>query len=231
MTTAAALKADGTLWVWGTNRVGSWGTATQTDKTTPARSAFGPPSVYYLDEDGDGYGSTESILAYALPDGYSANNLDFDDGDPDANPGTERNALVALYNSTNGSQWRYSSGWLGTVGSECGWEGVFCNDDNRVTAILLPHNNLVGSIPPDIGSLTALEGELDLSFNQLSGSIPGEIFTLTALRRLVLHNNQLSGSIPPEIGYLVSLQLLNLSYNQLSGSIPPEIGYLVSLHG
>ena len=86
-------------------------------------------------------------------------------------------------------------------------------------------NQLSGSIPPEIGNLTALR-ELYLYNNQLSGPIPSEIGNLTALMTLYLYNNQLSGPIPPEIGNLAAVWGLNLSSNQLSGPIPPEIGNL-----
>ena len=46
---------------------------------------------------------------------------------------------------------------------------------------------------------------MTLPANQLSGSIPTQIGALTALTLLELYNNQLSGSIPSEITSLTSL--------------------------
>ena len=141
-------------------------------------------------------------------------------------PQSECEALVALYNSTNGDGWTNHSNWLATT-TPCGWYGVTCESD-RVTRLGLSSNSLSGAIPPEIGNLTALTN-LYLHYNQLSGAIPPQIGNLTALKYLNLYYNQLSGAIPPEIGNLTALISLNLHYNQLSGAIPPEIGNLTAL--
>jgi len=59
----------------------------------------------------------------------------------------------------------------------------------------LSHNALSEEIPPQLGSITALES-LDLSSNMLSGEIPQELTDLTFLSILNLSNNQLVGQIP-----------------------------------
>ena len=41
-------------------------------------------------------------------------------------PQIERDALVALYNSTDGANWTDNTGWLGEAGTECSWFGVRC---------------------------------------------------------------------------------------------------------
>jgi Leucine-rich repeat (LRR) protein len=120
-------------------------------------------------------------------------------------PASERAALIALYNSTNGVGWTYRSGWLGASGTECSWHGVVCDGAQaHLTNLTLSSNNLRGPIPPEIGSLTALE-TLALCNTQLSGSMPPAIGNLTALVNLYCYNNPLSGSIPPSIGNLKNL--------------------------
>ena len=89
-------------------------------------------------------------------------------------------------------------------------------------------NQLSGSIPPELGSLSAVE-ELYLNFNQLNGSIPPELGDLSSLEKLSLYSNQLSGSIPPKLGDLSNLTSLTLHANQLSGSVPAELGNLSAL--
>lgn len=42
-------------------------------------------------------------------------------------PSAEREALITLYNSTNGAKWQNNSGWLGANGTECNWYGVVCD--------------------------------------------------------------------------------------------------------
>ena len=107
------------------------------------------------------------------------------------------------------------------------WKGVSF-EGGRVTKLWLQHNQLSGSIPKELGQLSALT-ELELHDNQLSGSIPKELGQLSALTELWLHRNQLSGSIPKELGQLSALTELQLHDNQLSGSIPKELGQLSAL--
>jgi hypothetical protein len=71
---------------------------------------------------------------------------------------------------------------------------------------------------------------LNLSVNNLDGSIPSEILSISSLSLgLDLSNNNLTGTIPPEIGKLINLGLLNVSSNKLSGEIPTELGQCVFL--
>ena len=141
----------------------------------------------------------------------------------------ERNALIALYNSTNGPNWVNNTGWLGAEGTECSWYGVMCDVTSHVIQLNLRSNQLSGNIPPEVGNLTYLHS-ISFGINQLSGSIPPEIGNLTNLGLLDLYSNQLSGSIPPEIGNLSNLTNIGLAFNQLSGNIPPEIGNLSNLY-
>ena len=152
-------------------------------------------------------------------------------------PQIEREALIALYNSTDGDNWTANDGWKTGVlytdgfaqpGTECNWRGVIC-DTEHVTKLSLGSNHLVGSIPSEIGNLSNLLN-LSLYNNQLTGTIPVEIGNLTNLAFLYLYKNQLTGSIPPEIGNLNNLLYLYLSNNQLTG-IPVELGNLYNLEG
>jgi Leucine-rich repeat (LRR) protein/pimeloyl-ACP methyl ester carboxylesterase len=141
-------------------------------------------------------------------------------------PQIECEALVALYDSTNGDNWEINSGWLET-NTPCAWYGVFCFD-GHVSRLRVFGNQLSGVIPPALGSLNHLI-DLSLQDNQLTGTIPPELGDLTDLVWLFLASNQLSGSIPPELGNLANLRELYLDRNQLSGSIPPELSNLTNL--
>ena len=88
-------------------------------------------------------------------------------------PQSEREALIALYNSTNGAGWTNNTGWLGAPGTECSWFGLSCTGDS-IELIQLHSNGLSGSIPAALGQLGALKS-LSLSSNQLNGSIPPEL--------------------------------------------------------
>ena len=146
--------------------------------------------------------------------------------DPDqASP--DRAALMALYNATDGNNWTDSTNW-GTDEPLDQWHGVRTDDAGRVVRLDVHVNNLTGSIPPELGTLTNLEF-LRLYENNLTGRIPPELGTLTNLEELKLDNNNLTGPIPPELGTLTNLELLHLYRNNLTGSIPPELGDLDNL--
>jgi hypothetical protein len=75
--------------------------------------------------------------------------LEFDCSQQGEIPDIECNALVALYNSTDGANWTDNTGWLQTD-TPCSWYGVEC-DNGHVFSINLNSNNLMGSIPPELG--------------------------------------------------------------------------------
>ena len=150
-------------------------------------------------------------------------------------PNAEREVLIALYNSTDGANWTNNDGWLGPAGTECTWHGVSCSY-NSITGeyydlfyLILRDNNLVGTIPEELGNLTPVK-IIDLWDNLLSGPIPEELGNLRELKRLTLGRNELTGSIPSSLGNLTLLTNLDLPNNKLSGSIPEEIGNLTLLN-
>ncbi len=135
-------------------------------------------------------------------------------------------ALVDLYNSTDGPHWKQHSNWLTTMPVST-WSGITVTG-TRVTIIYLPYNNLRGTLPGTLGSLSMLQS-LRLSDNKLTGSIPASVGTLTNLDYLYLDYNQFTGSIPSSFSNLTNLFYLDLFDNRLSGSIPAVVGSLVNL--
>ena len=145
-----------------------------------------------------------------------------DAGNAASNADTDRAALGALYNATNGANWHDKDNWQS--GAPMGeWHGVTTDSDGRVTHLSLYNNQLTGEIPAELGNLTNLEG-LQLRTNQLTGEIPAELGNLTNLELLTLYRNQLTGEIPAELGSLPNLKGLSLYRNQLTGEIPAELG-------
>jgi hypothetical protein len=94
-------------------------------------------------------------------------------------PATERAALIALFESTNGFAWTNKWGWIidaeGTFappGTEHMWNGVKTDRDNTtVLHVSLVKNQLSGSIPAELADLGKLKS-LALNLNQLTGGIP-----------------------------------------------------------
>jgi hypothetical protein len=144
-------------------------------------------------------------------------------------PAAERQALIDLYNATNGAGWTNSTNWMGAAGTECTWYGVTCTTgETAVEYLMLPSNNLAGPLPAALGSMSSLR-ILYLYSNQISGTLPTELGNLASLETFLIYSNQITGSIPPELGNLASLRDFHAYSNQLSGSIPAELGNISSL--
>ena len=109
------------------------------------------------------------------------------------------------------------------------WEGIILGGTpSRVTELQLGSFGLTGSIPSDIGGLTALT-VLALWQNDLTGVIPPELGNLPNLIWVYLQRNQLDGDIPSELANLANLERLYLNNNALTGDIPAELGRLSKL--
>ncbi len=168
-----------------------------------------------FDLDGDGAIGLGDFLIFASSYGEKV-----------AVSGVDREALVALYNATDGPNWKNSINWL-TEEDISTWYGVRVQN-GRVTSLHLDKNKLSGTIPPELGQLTTLT-DLVLSRNGLSGGIPPELGQLTNLESLDLSVSSLNGPIPPELGQLTRLKQLRLWISGLTGEIPPELGQLTDL--
>ena len=150
----------------------------------------------------------------------------------------DRDALIALYESTNGQGWRINTNWLSDrpLGE---WYGVTTDRQGRVVALEITgaqipgtpvySNNLTGELPEEIGNLDKLGlFVIDGFRDELRGEIPASIGKLEELQVLVLRSLQLRGEIPnlEELGHLRNL---DLSFNNLSGEIPGGLRYLRDL--
>ena len=142
-------------------------------------------------------------------------------------PQSEKDALIALYNSTNGDEWAINTNWLDDNLPVGEWHGITVVND-CVSVINLGDNNLNGSIPSEIGDFPCLT-ILWFFGNNLTGPVPPEIGNLTNLINLDLSPNNFSGTIPSEIGNLEFLEVLWLNNNGLTGSIPQSFQNLINL--
>ena len=143
----------------------------------------------------------------------------------------DREALVALYEATDGDNWTDNTNWLSDrpLGE---WHGVETDVQGRVTGLRFRNNNLAGFLPSELGDLANLTQLTIYDFNYgslLPAPIPPELGNLANLRELALAGTGLTGTIPAELGKLENLTNLALWVNNFSGSIPPELGNLTKL--
>ncbi|CAN1187575.1 Probable LRR receptor-like serine/threonine-protein kinase At3g47570 [Linum perenne] len=124
---------------------------------------------------------------------------------------------------------RVLSSWNDSI-HFCEWYGVSCSRRHRgkVSALLLPYQELSGSVSPHIGNLSFLK-VLNLSNNMFVGEIPSEIGGLRRLQRLDLYNNSLEGEIPPNISGCSALTVFDVTRNKLVGGLPWQLGLLEKL--
>ena len=147
----------------------------------------------------------------------------------------DRAALVALYDETGGPDWIDRTNW-NTDEPLDAWHGVRTDAAGRVADLVLPENELTGTLPAALGNLTRLR-RLDLGGNTFSGSIPAALGDLTELEELSLwndddpldHDDGLTGAIPAALGNLVDLERLDLREHDLTDAIPAALGELTNL--
>jgi hypothetical protein len=108
---------------------------------------------------------------------------------------TQDAILNSLYVATNGHEWTTQNTlWGSDDANSCDKEGITCNADQQVTSIVLENMGLSGSLPIGLGFLTRLT-QLDLSHNQIEGSLPPDLH-FAPLETLDVSDNRLTGSVP-----------------------------------
>jgi len=142
-------------------------------------------------------------------------------------PEQEKDALIKLYDVTNGDSWIEKEHWKNGDPCENEWKGVFCNkDDTHIVVLSLWNNNLKGDIPNEISDLEQLI-YINFSENPIN-SIPEEIGNLSNLEKLKLRKTDIK-ELPNEIGNLSNLVSLKLSSSKNIEEIPSTIGNLDNL--
>jgi hypothetical protein len=141
---------------------------------------------------------------------------------------TQRQALISVYDSANGDQWKHNDFWC-SKHDLSNWYGVTIGEAQTVIALKLDRNRLSGSLSPSVANLGGSLEDLLLNCNSLSGEIPQELGRCKHLKRLWLQENALCGQIPTQIGQCAALVSIDLNCNQLSGAFPKSINQLAQL--
>lgn len=139
-------------------------------------------------------------------------------------------SLLALKSAISCDPSDFLSSWSELDSSPCHWNGITCDQNDKVTSISLSAKNLSGYIPSEIGALSSLS-ILSLSYNNFSKPIPIHLFNATSLHSLDLSNNAFTGFLPQQITSLINLNHLDLSANFLNGSLPQDLTHLTRLTG
>mmetsp|Transcript_28612 Transcript_28612/g.34917 ORF Transcript_28612/g.34917 Transcript_28612/m.34917 type:complete len:477 (+) Transcript_28612:110-1540(+) len=115
----------------------------------------------------------------------------------------ERYALAVFYYSTQGESWKHQYNFLSDK-DVCEWKGYDpfndwsgvqnCNERGKVISIEFFFENITGTIPSELGSLTELVN-LDFAVNNLYGTVPVSLSTIETLSELELFRNDLTGSM------------------------------------
>ncbi|CAL5995228.1 Cyst_wall protein [Hexamita inflata] len=163
---------------------------------------------------------------------------------------TERDALMAIFNTNGGILWTGAGLW-GTGAPVCSWQGVTCQN-SVVVGLDLSGFGLTGILTPDIQCLKFLKS-LHLNNNSLAseiptalcalqnlqyfqansagftGVIPACVCTMQHIMYFYVDNNTLSGQIPTCVGNMTYLREMHLKCNSLNGTIPTGFDTLVYL--
>ena len=135
----------------------------------------------------------------------------------------QRFVLATLYYSTKGDNWTHNDFWLSNA-DVCGkWyqfdnRTINCTSAGEVSSLLLASNNLVGTIPAEIGMLSNSLGEFNIHGKMSVFKLPLSpiemYYTSLMLSGCLIH---------------LSTEYLSLQSNNLRGAIPTEIASLTKL--
>jgi hypothetical protein len=145
----------------------------------------------------------------------------------------QRYALLTLWfqQAFTSTTWTNTGGWLVNANECAYWNGIGCasinlggtvGTQNVVTEVYLFNNNIKGTIPADLGLLTALTS-FGVNVNALTGTLPASIGQWTTLIDFRVNGNALTGTIPASIGNWSQIQFAHFYFNQITGTMPNGI--------
>jgi hypothetical protein len=145
----------------------------------------------------------------------------------------QRYAILTLWfqQAFTNTTWTKRNGWLLNANECDSWNGISCapidlggtvGTQNVTVRVNLFNNNVKGTIPADLGLLTALTS-FAASYNKLTGTLPASIGQWTALTYFGVDKNALTGTIPTSIGNWSQIRTAYFQSNQFTGIMPNGI--------
>lgn len=149
----------------------------------------------------------------------------------------ERFVMMTFYYAFVGSSWLDDTNFASMTTSICFWrtfnnQGIACNDYGLVKEIRFDENELIGTIPIELGLLQSLE-TFRINHNFMVGTIPdgwfdmsANAYTVTPFNTILQMKNNVNGitttpSNIPRIAY--PLRDFDVLDNYLSGTIPYSV--------
>lgn len=145
---------------------------------------------------------------------------------PEQSLASAREALIELYNATDGPNWKNNENWCSDKPLD-EWYGIETRGYPYVYFLMLHVNNLKGTLPK--GFLTKLGpcNDVSLSTNQLNGQLPEDIAVNLSAEQLHFSNNNYTGTLPAKVFKLPYLKSFSAGSNKLTGTIPEGAAYLM----
>ena len=145
---------------------------------------------------------------------------------PEQSLAAAREALIELYNATDGDNWKNNTNWCSDKPLD-EWYGIETRGYPYVYFLMLHFNDLKGTLPK--GFLTKIGpcNDVSLSTNQLSGQLPEDIADNLSVQQLHFSNNNYTGTLPAKVFKLPYLNSFSAGSNELTGTIPEGCGFLL----
>ena len=117
---------------------------------------------------------------------------------PEQSLAAAREALIELYNATDGDNWKNNTNWCSDKPLD-EWYGIETRGYPYVYFLMLHFNDLKGTLPK--GFLTKIGpcNDVSLSTNQLSGQLPEDIADNLSVQQLHFSNNNYTGTLPAKV--------------------------------
>ncbi|USN57192.1 MAG: hypothetical protein H6766_01670 [Candidatus Peribacteria bacterium] len=147
-------------------------------------------------------------------------------------PVAECQALLDLYDSTDGANWYTNTNW-DTDSDICGWYGLSCDYGDivpHVNQVSLGYNNLIGTLPASLADVTYMQ-YFSLSDSGITGSLPDSRSAWSNIYSFQISDTQLTGSLPDSWSAWSNINDFDVRNNQISGVLPDSWSAWSNIYG